>query len=236
MGAGKGANKGTHKHGYGKGIVNDPMVGKREGCGCSHRDGADLQCAGAFEKGLTENENQDIDDKGRRAGPIETAIDADEQTEGRLLASASDDITVRLWDVATHKLLATLEGHTDEVWIVAFSPDGQILASSSMDKTVRLWDVASHQLLATLTGHEGSVSGLAFSPDGRLMASASEDKTVRLADLKPLDDLNQSSWRPRIAEAERQYNLDLGEDNALKPRNAPDRRQTSSIVGMAAIR
>ena len=81
MGAGKGAYEGTHKHGDGKGIVNDPMVGKREGRGCRHRDGADLQCACAFEKGLTKNENQDIDDKGRRTGSIKTAIDADEQTE-----------------------------------------------------------------------------------------------------------------------------------------------------------
>ena len=60
---------------------------------------------------------------------------------------------MKLWDVATGKLLATLQGHTDSVSSVAWSPDGKTLASGSGDKTVKLWEAATGKLLATLQGH-----------------------------------------------------------------------------------
>jgi len=63
--------------------------------------------------------------------------------DGRLLASASDDNTVRVWDVQTRRELARLTGHTAWVNSVAFSPGGRLLASGSMDGTVRLWGVRS---------------------------------------------------------------------------------------------
>jgi WD40 repeat protein len=100
--------------------------------------------------------------------------------DGRLLASASEDETVRLWAVATEAKARTLTGHTDKAFGVAFSPDGRLLASAGKDKTVRLWEVATGAQVRTLTGHSRWVFGVAFSPDGALLASASDDKTVRL--------------------------------------------------------
>ncbi len=102
---------------------------------------------------------------------------------GALLASAAGDHTVRLWDVAGRRQVASLAGHSGSVFSVAFSPDGRLLASASADHTVRLWDVAARRQVATLDGHSGSVFSVAFSPDGRLLASASADHTVRLWDV-----------------------------------------------------
>ncbi len=102
--------------------------------------------------------------------------------DGKLLATAGRDATVKLWDAATGDERATLRGHTDEVSWVAFSPDGKMLVSASDDRTVRLWDTRLEQEQKCLRGHTDEVLGATFSPDGKLLASAGKDKLVKLWD------------------------------------------------------
>lgn len=101
--------------------------------------------------------------------------------DSKLLASCSNDHTVRLWDVRTGKSLKVFRGHADWVQGVAFSPNGTTLASSSIDEPVRLWDVASGELIRVLKGNGGWSCSILFSPDGQTVASGDiQDKTVRL--------------------------------------------------------
>ncbi|MEH2182948.1 nSTAND1 domain-containing NTPase [Nostoc sp.] len=100
--------------------------------------------------------------------------------DGKMIASANWDKTVKLWQVVDGRLLHTFSKHNNVVWEVNFSPDGKIIASASEDKTVKLWQVVDGRLLHTLKGHLNAVMGVSFSPNGKMIASASKDTTVKL--------------------------------------------------------
>ena len=98
---------------------------------------------------------QTSDDKAVRLQPAQNTTSS--SPDGKLVASASADGTIRLWDSATGAARRTLEGHSDWVMAVAFSPDGKLVASASSDRTVRLWDSATGAVRCKLKGHLGRV-------------------------------------------------------------------------------
>ena len=97
--------------------------------------------------------------------------------QGNLIATASEDKTVKIWS-SDGKLLKTIP-HGDRVNGIAFSPDGETIATASKDQTVKLWNIEG-ELLATLAGHGRTVYSVAFSPDGQTIASGSKDKTIKI--------------------------------------------------------
>jgi WD40 repeat protein len=98
----------------------------------------------------------------------------------RGIMAAADFGVIKLWNIASHQVLNTLEMNTCCVGPIAFSPDGKILASGN-NTTIQLWDVANLEL-RKLTGHEEMVFSLAFSPDGTKLASES-GTTIKIWDI-----------------------------------------------------
>jgi WD40 repeat protein len=120
--------------------------------------------------------------------------------DGAILGSAGLDGTVRLWHVASRRLLHTLHHPDRSVLTIAWAPDGKQLVSSGGNGLICLWDPATGKEVRRLQGHQGAVAALAFSPDGATLASGGDDRTIRLWD--PARGSERRSWRARTGEQE----------------------------------
>ena len=108
---------------------------------------------------------------------MQTAVSPD----GKQIAGAMSDRTVRIWDATNGNVLQVLRGHTDLPLDVAFSPDGTMLASSSYDKTIRIWQLGAHRQ-RVLRGHSGPVHHVSWLDAARI-TTASRDGTIRIWDV-----------------------------------------------------
>lgn len=111
--------------------------------------------------------------------------------DGKTLATASYDETIKLWNLKTGKQLQVLAGHSRDVECVAISADGKILASGSDDNRIKLWNLQTGEELKTLAGHSGWVRCLAMTPDGKTLVSGSDDRTIALWNLETGEKLRE---------------------------------------------
>ena len=134
--------------------------------------------------GMSYTDDGDI--RGYLTGHTNTVNTLAFKPESSILASGSDDDTIRIWDLTwdawRNRPVRTLRGHKSDVKAVAWSPDGTMLASAGENPTVRLWNPNNGNNTATLRGHKNDVEAVAWSPDGTLLASAGEDRTIRIWD------------------------------------------------------
>jgi len=110
--------------------------------------------------------------------------------DGKMLISAGDDCTIRLWDVQSGREVARLQGHTDSIQTLSIHPDGNQLASGGHDKQVRLWDLTARRLLNAFPPYETTINAVAFSADGQLLASGAERGSPHMMHIRDLSNGN----------------------------------------------
>ncbi|XP_010131275.1 PREDICTED: notchless protein homolog 1, partial [Buceros rhinoceros silvestris] len=98
----------------------------------------------------------------------------------RIIASASFDKSIKLWDGRTGKYLTSLRGHVSAVYQIAWSADSRLLVSGSSDSTLKVWDAKTKKLAIDLPGHADEVYATDWSPDGQRVASGGKDKCLRM--------------------------------------------------------
>ena len=148
--------------------------------------------------------------------PSDSSTSLSDPFEHRIYVEAVDSFgnagntSFELFDISTQRnLIATLEGHTRNVYSVTFSPDGTILASGALDPAIKLWDVATQTNIATRTRFTSGVYSVSFAPDGAILASGSGDTVAHLWDVATwgiittlqghTDDVNSVSFSPDSA-------------------------------------
>jgi WD40 repeat protein len=155
--------------------------------------------------------------------------------DGKLLATAGFDNTVKLWEFPSGKEARTLAGHTGPVYCVAFDPSGTMLASASVDKTIRLWTVADGKPVREIKGHTDIVDCIAFHKDGKLLASGSSDKTVRLwnpADGKEVKNLggHEKAVYALNFSPDGKWLVSSGSEGLIKIWNLADQKEATSFT------
>lgn len=115
--------------------------------------------------------------------------------DGLYAASGSSDNTIKIWNLRSNQLEATLQGHTRPLICLRTVPNSTILLSSSHDRTIRIWDILTHTNLGVLRGHEDSVSALAVSRDGSIIVSGGYDGMLRIWNLRDRSIINSARLR-----------------------------------------
>jgi WD40 repeat protein len=171
--------------------------------------------------------------------------------DGRHIASASADRTVRMWDAVTGEPIEpALTGHEDVVTSIVFRSDSRRVVSGSLDRTFRVWDAGpanEHSIGVPLQGHRGTVWSVAFDNDGRRIVSGSSDGELRLWDTaselpigEPLkghsDRVLSVAFSPdgrRVVSGSADRTLRLWNPLTSQPINSPSTGHADSVLSVA---
>ncbi|MFN6541016.1 MAG: hypothetical protein RM021_032375 [Nostoc sp. EkiNYC01] len=155
---------------------------------------------------------------------------------GQQVISASDDKTLKVWNLATGESLFTLKGHSYWVNAVAVTPNGQQVISASRDNTLKVWNLATGESLFTLTGHSDWVNAVAVTPNGQQVISASFDKTLKVWNLATGEELftltSHRDWvNAVVVTPNGQQMISASRDNTLKVWNLATGEELFTLTG-----
>jgi len=145
------------------------------------------------------------------------------------VATASDDVTARVWNAISGKAVTPPLVHQGGVRAVVWSPDGTRVATASADQTARVWDAGSGQAVTPPLAHQGLVYAVAWSPDGTRVATASDDQTARVWDVS-WDTGTLANWRAALAYCTWSLNRDgVLVNNSVLVKRDPEIRVSSRV-------
>lgn len=155
--------------------------------------------------------------------------------DGQRVISASDDTTLKVWDLTRHEELHTLTGHTGPVLDIALTSDGQKAVSSSADGTIKVWDLGRLVELRTLVDHSGDVLAVDITPDGNRILSGAADGTLKVWDLERGEELFELSghtdWvRDVIATPDGRRALSVSDDKTLRVWDLEEKTELQKIL------
>lgn len=111
--------------------------------------------------------------------------------DGSRLATASQDMSLRIWDAESGAQLLALRGHTDWIRGVAWSPNGRLIATAGEDLTARVWDAIEGAEVSVLHGHLELLHAVAWAPDGLRLVTGSHDGTARIWNARSARELHR---------------------------------------------
>lgn len=169
-------------------------------------------------------------------GHTDEVTDVTLMPDERHALSASEDGTIKMWDLENGFELTTIKDHAGPIWAIAVTPDGRRVISASDDGTVKIWDLSEKTQLITLRGHQSQVWDVVVTSDGRRALSASEDGTIKVWDLENGNELailqGHTARVTSIAVAsDGQRVLSASYDHTLKIWDLPTGTELASLQG-----
>ena len=120
-------------------------------------------------------------------GHRDVLYDAEFSPDGKTLATAGYDRSIKLWNLSDGALLRSIDVHNGAIFDLAWHPTGAVLASASADETIKLWRTSDGIRLDTLSQPQGDMVAVVFTPDGRHVVGAGRDKRIHLWKLVSLE-------------------------------------------------